>query len=240
MSDNVAMAPQTEKQDMSVVQRMLNIFVAPRQAFESINRKPDFLVPFIIVLLVIVAFTFAIMPVVMPTQMEKQRAKMEERGMSEEQINQAMSIGQKTGTIIGPIAAGVSTAIILLVMAGLYMFTGNVMLGGQTTFKHVFSVVTYSALIGSLGQLLSLPIILSKKTAEVHFSLATFLSEDSVETILYQFLKKIDLFAVWGIIVTGIGLAVIYRFTTKKGVTISAIWYVLYMVISLVWFGFTH
>jgi len=86
-----------------------------------------------------------------------------------------------------------------------------------------------------LNSIILLPMILSKKTMEVHFSLAAFMSADASETFLYQLLKKIDLFAFWQIVVAGIGVAVIYKFTTKKAIAMVASLYVLYMVISLAW-----
>jgi hypothetical protein len=239
MSDHVMNETSAPTKEMGAFTRMMNIFLAPRQAFESIDRKPDWLIPLVIILLVMVVFTIQIMPIVMPIQMEKQRVKMEERGMSADQIDQAMSMGEKTGKIIGPIAGVVTYAIILLLISGIVLFVGNILMGGKTTFKKIFSVVTYSSLIGTLNQILVLPIILSKKTAEVHFSLATFLPVDNAETLMYQFLKKFDLFAIWSLIVMGIGIAVIYRFTTKKSMTMVTALYVVYMAISLAWFSFT-
>jgi hypothetical protein len=80
-----------------------------------------------------------------------------------------------------------------------------------------------------------MPIIFSKKTMEVHFSLAAFMSSDAAETFLYQLLKKIDLFAIWQIAVAGIGVAIVYKFTTKKSITMVASLYIIFIIISLAW-----
>ncbi|MBN2010826.1 YIP1 family protein [candidate division KSB1 bacterium] len=241
MSDQLNSAAQTPQAEMSVIQKIINVFVSPKQTFESIDRKPDWVIPFVIILLVAIAFMILTMPVLGPIQMEKQRAKMEERGMSDQQIEQAMSIADKPiMKIIGPVIGTITIIIIFLAISGIVMLVGNMSLGTKASFKKVFSAFTYTSLIGSLNQLLILPIMLNKNSAEVHFSLATFQSVDNADTLMYQFLKKIDLFAIWQIAVLGIGLAIIYRTTTKKSTTMVAGLYVVYMAISLVWFSITN
>jgi hypothetical protein len=221
---------------MSIFDKILNVFFAPRKTFESINQKPDWLVPMIIVVVVALVFTTLIMPVVMPEQMAKQRTKLEQQGMSSEQIDRSMEIGMKAGKIMGPVGAVFGTVIYLLIISGILLFVGNIILGGKTTFKKLLSVVSYSSLIGSVYSLILLPLILAKKTMEVHFSLATFMSNDAANTLMYQFLKKIDLFSLWGFIVMGIGFGVVYNFTTKKSVTTMIVLYIIYILISLLLF----
>ena len=224
-----------DQNELGTFAKISNVFFAPQKTFASIDRKPDWIIPLAIVLIITLLFTVVIMPIAIPEQMSKQRAKMEERGMSPEEIDRAMEIGEKAGKIAGPISAVVVSILFLLVISGILMFVGNIILGGKTSFKKLFSVVCYSSLIGSLNQLILLLIIPFKKTMDVHFSLAAFMSSDSSETMLYQLLKKIDLFTIWEIIVMGIGVAVIYKFTTKKSIGMVASLYVIYIILSLVW-----
>lgn len=224
-----------DQAESGTFEKIYNVFFAPRKTFESIDRKPDWLIPMVIVVAIAVLFTIIIMPIALPQQMEKQREKMEERGMAAEEIDRAMAMGERIGKTVGPITTGVVTIIFLLLIPGIFMFMGNIILGGKTTFKKLLSVFCYSSLIGSLNTIILLPMILSKKTMEVHFSLASFMSADVSESFLYQLLKKIDLFAIWQIIVAGIGVAVVYKFTTKKSIIMVASLYVIYMIVSLAW-----
>lgn len=233
MSEAISNNNKGSQREMGTFEKIYNLFFAPRKTFESIDRKPAWLTPMVIVVVVVLLFTIVVMPIMIPQQMEKQRAKMEEKGMSAEQIDKAMEMGEKFGRILGPISAGVGTVIYLLAISGLFLFVGNIILGGKSSFKKLLSVVCYTSLIGSLNSIILLPIILSKENMDVHFSLAAFMSSDTTETFLYQFLKNIDLFWIWQIIVAGIGIAVIYKFSTKKSITMVASLYVIYMVISL-------
>jgi len=228
---------QTENQKIGTFGKIYNIFFSPRITFESVDEKPDWLVPMTIVVIVALIFGLVAMPVIMPEKMAEQRLKLEERGMSPQEIDRAMEMGEKFGKRIAPVGAIVGTVIYLTVVAGIFLFIGNIILGGKTSFKKMLSVVCYSSLIGSLGSLILLPLVLSKQTMDVHFSLAAVMSSEASKTILYQFLKKIDLFAIWQIFVAGIGVSAIYKFTTQKSVLMVASLYVVYILISLVWFS---
>ena len=233
MTDNNYTQAGESQKEMGALEKIMNVFFAPRKTFESVDRKPDWLIPMVIVVIVSLVFTIIAMPIIMPEQMAKQREKMEEKGMTNEQIEKAQEMGAKVGKFVGPISSIVVVVVVLLVISGIYLFAGNIVLGGKTIFKKVLAVVCYSSLIGSLGQLILLPLVMTKKTMSVSFSLASFMSPDASETALYHILKHIDLFAFWQIIVAGIGIAVIYKFTTKKSIIMVASLYVIYILISL-------
>lgn len=168
---------QSNGKEMSKFSKIINVFLAPRSTFESIDRKPDWIVPLLIVVIIAFVISFLIMPFALDRQFDMQRAKMQERGMSDEEIENALELGRPIAEKVGPISALVVTAIFLVILAALLYFLGNIILGGKTTFKKIFSVVTYTSLIGSLGSLVLLPIMLSKRSVDVHFSLATFMPE---------------------------------------------------------------
>ena len=118
----------------------------------------------IIIVLVALLFTVLILPISLPQQLEKARIKQEEKGLSPDEISRAMEIGEKFGKIAGPIFAVIGSILYLLALSGIFMFIGNFVLGGQTTYPKILSVISYTSLIGSLNSLLLLPMILTKKT----------------------------------------------------------------------------
>lgn len=223
----------TQHQNMNAMQRIFGVFFSPKNTFQDIDRKPTWVVPVALILAIVVAFTIITMPITMPEQMEKQREKMLERGMGDDQIDQIMASQEKIGKFIGPVGAVISTIIILLIFAGILIFVGNIVLGGKTTFKTMFSVYVHSSLIGMLGMLLSLPLIIQKQTANVHFSLALMLSEDQSKTILYNVLKAFGLFSIWQYVVLAIGFAVIYKFSMKKAGIAMVVLFLIYVGFSV-------
>lgn len=222
----------TGKGQMSIFEKILNVFIEPRKTFENLYQKPDWIIPTTILVVVMVVFTMLVMPIALPEQMEKQRQKYEERGMTDQEIERAMAVGEKAGKIIGPISSGITSIVVVLVVAGVLLFIGNIILGGESSYKKMLAVVAYSSMIGILNLILLLPLILSKQTMNVNFSLAAFLSADSIKTITYQLLSKVDFFSIWNIFVTGIGFSVMYKFSTKKSIITIAVLYTIYAVVS--------
>jgi len=218
--------------DIGFIQKVMGVFFTPQETFEAIDRKPDWIAPLVIIIIVTLIFTMVTMPITMPEQMEKQRVKMEERGMSDEEIDQAMAMGEKIGKFSGPIGAVIFVPIVLLIIALIFWFVGNVVLGGQTSFKKMFSVYTYSSLIGTLGLMLTSVLIVLRKSADVHFSLALLLPQDQSETFLYKILKGLSLFSIWQFAVLAIGFAVIYKFSIKKSGWTMAILLIITVFIS--------
>jgi len=198
--------------ELNTVQRIIGVFFSPKNTFEDIDRKPGWVVPLILILIIMIASTFITMKYGISERMETQREMMQDRGMTDDQI----AMAEKVGKIIGPIWAAIITGVMLAIFTLILWFVGNIVLGGQTTFSRIFSVYNYSFLIGMLGVVLSIPLIISKQTANVHFSLALLLPEDQSKTLLYNVLKAFGLFSIWQYVVLAIGFAVIYKFSMKK------------------------
>jgi len=220
-------------QKLSAVQRIIGVFFSPRATFEDIDRKPNWVLPLVLILVIIIGFTLITMPISMPEQMEKQREKMLERGMDDDQIDKIMTSQEKIGKYLGPIGAAISTIIILLVFTLIFWFVGNIVLGGQTKFNKMFSVYLHSSLIGMLGVLFSLPLIIQKQTADVHFSLALLLPQEQSSTVLFNTLKAFGIFSIWQYVVLAIGFAVIYKFSMKKAGTAMVVLFLLYVIFSV-------
>ncbi|MCI0493504.1 YIP1 family protein [candidate division KSB1 bacterium] len=222
-----------DQQKLNAMQRIIGVFFSPRPTFEDIDRKPAWVIPLVIIMAIVIGFTIVTMPITMPDQMEKQREKMLERGMDDDQIDQILTTQEKVGKYIGPVMAAITTAIVLVIFALVVWFIGNIVLGGKTTFKTMFSVYLYSSLIGMLGMLLSLPLIIQKQTANVHFSLALLLPEEQSKTILYNVLKACGVFSIWQYVVLAIGFAVIYKFSMKKAGTTMVVLFLFYVIFSV-------
>ena len=213
------------------LQNFINVFFSPRQTMESIDRNPKWVLPFLVMLIIILLFTMVTINISLKEQLPKQRVKMEEKGMSDEQIDNAIEMGQKIGKIIGPISALVASAAFTAIMALIIWFMGNIVLGGLTSFKKVFTVYIYSSFISILGMIIKIPLILQKETMDVNFSLASFFNPDNMNKYFYAFMKSVEVFEVWRFVVLAIGFAVVYKFSMKKSAWAMFALFVIYVVI---------
>jgi hypothetical protein len=147
----------------------------------------------------------------------------------------AILLGLGTAPLIYDIAIVV---ILFFLISAVFMFIGNVLLGGRAKYKQVLSVYGYSYLIMAiLGTIVKVPLILKQQTVKIDTSLAVLFSPESMSTALYNFIGSFDIFTVWFLIVFGIGFAVIYRFSKLKALTSVFTAWLAYVVIFKVLLG---
>lgn len=230
MNSDVLEEKEVVGRELSGFQKVIGVFISPGKTFASIAQKPTWLLPILIFAVVNLVFIYVALDIIIDETLTKQEEKMIERSMESEQIDQALATIEKFIRYGSPVTGVVIPVIIILIVSGVFLFVGNVIMGGTATFKKVFSVTAYAWLIFSLGALVALPIVLAKETVQVSFSLATLMSEESRETFIYKFLSKIDLFAIWWISIQSIGLAAIYKMKTQKMATTVVTLYAIYAI----------
>jgi hypothetical protein len=113
-------------------------------------------------------------------------------------------------------------------------FGGNILMGGETSFKKVLSVSCWSSMVAIPALILKTPLMLLKKSAQIHTSLAALMPAGSEENFLFKILTHTDIFTIWQICLLSIGLAVVYRFSTRKAAGLVIGWYLFYVVVAVV------
>jgi hypothetical protein len=232
MSNDTQVNNGPQGEELTIVQKIVGTFTSPAKTFASVDLSPTWIVPLALILAVNLVFVYFANDIILEETLVQQEEAMAERGMDPEKIDQAIAQVEKwtpisiwVFTIIGP-------PIMLAIVSGVFLFVGNVILGGKTSFKKVLSVTAWSWLIFSLAGLVMLPLVLSQETMQISFSLATFMSEESKNTFLYLFLKKVEIFTIWWIAIYSIGLGVIYKAKTQKMAIAVGVVYLIYAVVG--------
>ena len=227
------MGNSTNEKEMGVLSRIIGVFSSPRETFVSLDRRPTWLVPFIILVIAVVVMQVTLRGV----QAQEMVARLEARGMPQEQIEAIQARMQGPASYIGLVVAPIFMLIVWAVIAGLLWFGGNTIMGGTSTFKKMFSLVAWSGLIGFLGIAVKTFLILSKgTTVGVTTSLAAFLPSPELGAapgILYRLLSKFDLFTIWEMVLWTIGISVMYKFTMKKSACLVGTLWILWIVVSV-------
>jgi hypothetical protein len=219
--------------ELSVWDKIIGIFTSPREALVSINQNPTWLIPFIIGLVFFFIFQYA----TVDYQMDYQIAKLEAKELPAEQFAAAQSQMQGPVKYLGFIFGPIVMLIIWAAYAGCFLLFGNWMIGGESNFKKMFSMVSWTSLVGIISLILMTFLITSKGTMHgVALDLSLLLPTPAIGAqpgLLYLFLSKIDFIVIWQVILWIIGLSVIYNTTTKKAaVPILTLWG-LWIVISI-------
>ena len=226
---------------MTIGNKIIAVFTSPKKAFEAVAEKPDWLAPMIVSVLIGILFALTVVPaVVMPATMEKTMEQMRDRGVTEDKIEEAMKfMAGPLPVVFGVVGVMLATPINLLIISGVF-FGLSALFGGKARFAQVFSAVTYSGLILSLGTILKGILMYVQHSMHAGTSLALILPEDMHESFLYRFLGQFDFFTLWQLWILSVGLAVIYRWKTAKPAGMVFGLWLLWALLSSVLGGLMH
>lgn len=198
---------------LSLVQRMVGVITSPGQTFRSVAAHPTWFG----VLAVQVLVTAAAFGIFLSTDVGK-AAYVDQAVSSIESfggtVNDQMyeGIGRQAeyARFIQPasilVMAPAFTALVAAILFGVFT-----VLGGESTFKHVFAVVTHAGIVTMLQPLFTLPLNYQRQSMSSATNLAVFLPMLEDGSFLASLLGVMDLFYIWYSVVLAIGLAVIYR-----------------------------
>ena len=107
------------------------------------------------------------------------------------------------------------------------------MLGGKAGFWLVFNVIVFTGLIGLAGDVIKSIMILAKDTSYVYLGLGLLKPVNDGSFLFYLF-RQIELFSIWRVIATCIGLGAVYNISGKKfGYALVPIWVVFVLLVAV-------
>jgi len=222
-----------EQNDLNVIQKIIGIFSSPTETFKSIDKKPTWIIPFILLILVVLVTQFLSIDITMADQ----KAAMASRDLTDAQLNAATARMDGPMKYVGLIGAPIAVLIVWVIIAGVFLFAGNVIMGGKTKFKSLMAVVSWSSLIGLVQLPLTTFLIMSKGTRfGVTTSLAALLPAQEIGAktpLLHVVLKQFDIFIIWQLVLWILGISVVYKFTLQKSATMVITIWAIYAVVSI-------
>jgi hypothetical protein len=217
----------------SLAARFFGVITAPRATFESVVAHPKWLGMFLVVLVATLLLVGGFMMTKTGQDAWLEAATNSPlRGPVSPQQYQAM---EKMAPYAGYITAAsmlVGLPLYLLVASGILFAIFNAGMGGNATFKQVFTVLVHTGVIGVVSQLFTVPLNFARGTMTSAANLGV-LAQGMLgdESFAARLLGMVDIFIIWQVIVLAIGLAVLYRRRTQP---IATSFFVLYAVIAVV------
>ena len=234
-----AAAAETARPHPGLFARAIGIIFSPGDTFRAVVRDPR---PAGILFLVCVVFALA---TALP--------QFTERGRQAVVDMQAQTMERFTGQPISPevyqgliqqarfapyttlVSMFVFLPIGTLFFAALYWFLFNALLGGTATFKQVLGVTAHAQVIAALGAVLGAPVqyIQGVWTQAGPFNLGAMLPMLEPGGFLASFFGAIGVFMLWQIVVTAIGLGILYkRRTTPIALGLTAAYVIIVAAIA--------
>jgi len=222
---------QPEEKPMGGASKVFNIFFEPRKVFESLRARPTWLIPFVIVALLVIGSTYLTFPYIMKAQVERiEEMENIPEARKSAIIEQMEQIDQPPVWQVAIIP--VFSLFLLVLFSAVLFFVFNVLMGGDSSYRSVLSVYSYSGLVAIPALIVKLPLITMKETLNVQTSLALLPFANPDSRFLYSVLSGFDIFSLWQVILISMGLGVMYKYTTAKAFTAVVILWVLLIVVK--------
>ena len=220
------------QKEPSLPSRVLKVFYSPREVFESLDRRPEWIWAALLGLVISLALTFVLLPrVFLPEQLAALR---DNPNITPERLSAVEEKFQGMFPIIMGLASALIGYVVGLLGKSLVIFVAALaFLSARAPFTKVLSVTAYSSFIGLLSYALKTPLMIAKGTRSIETSLAILVSPDEGSKILRGLLGSFDIFAIWELAIVSIGLAVIFKVAGKKAaMMVVPIWIVWRILVS--------
>lgn len=225
-------------EELNFLQRVIGIFTNPERVFRYLRVKPDFILPLLLAVILTMISSLFIYDIAINDQIatieKNENIPDDRKELMIDQISGSQQGIQKMLFML--VVPPISILVLYALISAIFLFIGNIILGGKARFVQLLSIYSYSYLIVMLlGMIVKVPLILARQTTQVNLSPAVFFSPEQVGQAIFNFIQSFDIFNIWFIIVFGIGFAVIYAFSKPKGIISVIIAWLLYVIIFKVW-----
>lgn len=208
---------------MNGLSRLIGIIVSPTKTFEAIRQKPAIWIPMLVLLLVPAAYYFFMWDYLAPAMIItlEEQAAMYGTEVTPDMMDLQMNIAKYS-----TYATGIGFIIVNLISA-VYYLIANSIANGDAKYKHLLSMSLYISMIGLLSLLVSaITTILGMDPTTPLTSVASFLPASMYGTVIYALLSTVEVFSIWSIIITVMGLRIVANMSKKASIITVAISYV--------------
>lgn len=204
---------------------LFGMIMNPKIQFERLRENPK-----ILVALLIVTFLSLVGSAMMATGMEDVLRSMPDmQGLSEEEIVVVTIVSQITA-----IVGGLLTPVFMILLSTVIFIIIAKIVRSEVTFKQLFSMNTYISIITVLSLLLNGLFTMIFKGGNPEVYITSLNSIVGAEGVLGDVLNSIELFNIWSLIITGIGLQVVARFSKTLSWSVVVALYIIGLVFTII------
>ena len=234
MTDQVASGAIAAPASSNVFARLAGVIFSPRETFAAIVAQPKWFGAMAVVTLTIAIAQYAFLSTqVGQDAMVDQQIRQTERWTGS--VTQAQIDGIEQRASMGKYFALGATLIfvpvISFIVSGILFGVFNAMLGGDATYKQVLAINAHAGAVSIVSTLFVVPLNYFRESMASATNLGVFVQFLDDTNFVARLLGWFDLFIMWNLLVTAIGLAVLYR---RKTAPIFWTFMGIYIVIALI------
>ena len=198
--------------------RITGVLFEPGKTFQDIGSRPRWLVPLLLVIVSSIAFYYAFSQRVgwerfLRQQMETNKTVQQRmESLPADQREQAIATQAKITGISYYVGTAIFVPVMFAITAGVLLGITSMMSAGLK-FKQVFAICCYAAIPSVIKQILAIVVLFLKSpdqfnlTNPLAFNPGAFMDPLTSSKFVYTIATAFDVFAIWGLILTAIGLS---------------------------------
>jgi hypothetical protein len=205
---------------LSEPQRLINTFIAPSKTFEDLKRNASWWVPWLIS--AVFALLFGVVAVQKIDMVHFVQQQIEKSPSAQRRLEQATPAQREQGIALQATITKVTFYVIPvftliggLIIAAVLMGIFNFILGAEVPFARALAVTFYAFLPGIIKSiLLCVSLFASSDPSTIDIAgnpmptNPAFFMDPLGNKFVYTFLSYVDIFAIWYVVLLGIGFAV--------------------------------
>ena len=96
----------------------------------------------------------------------------------------------------------------------------------------MLTVSAYSSLVQALKGIIVTPLMLSKKSMEVHTGLGLLLPAEMMNSFAGRFLAGIEIFSLWQVVIVAVGISALGNVDTRKALVPVLVLWLIWLLIA--------
>jgi hypothetical protein len=239
-------APAPEVKPMSFTEKLVNVFASPGELFENVRLTGKTASNWIIPVAIMIVVAIAMQQVIMsnPSLADQTKAMVEKATkekldkavqegkitpeQAEQQREQIENFSNPTSTlniVMRIVGVALFMPIILFLISLIYWLLGKTAMRADAPYMKVVEVVGLTLLIGAVESIVTTVMAIGLDSLHAGPNLAVFVQNFDFTNKLHVGLAKINIFTIWSLVVTSIGLSKLFqRDLPKVLVLVFALW----------------
>jgi len=204
---------------------VVRLLVSPAALFDELRERPRWIGALLLVV-AIALLVAALIPSDVVMEYVRQQMTRGRPDVPADAVERGLGIARFT-RFVGPV---VGTAVGAFLISAVLFLIYELGMGGEAGFKPVLASTSHTLLIPTIGNLLTLPIILRTGDLQASLSLDLLMPGMSHSGFAFRLLHGLNLFGLWGAVVLGIAMSRLYPKRSAGGAITLTV--ALYLVVK--------
>ena len=211
-------AVEPEPAGMGEFSRLSGVFFEPGKAFADIAERPKWFLPLLLIILATVAFYVAYgqhvgwQSFVQDQVDSSARAQQQMASLSPAQRQASMDMQMKIMPVVYYVGPVLGMPLMYLISSLILLGIASGLMSAGVKFKQIFAIECYAGLVNIVFHLLGIVVMFLKSPDQFNlmnplaFNPAAFMDQKTASKFTYTMASGLDLFVIWTLVLTVIGL----------------------------------